>query len=144
MSPTKIGAIWLDNHKSLQPIPSNGFILSKHVSIVFSSLVQVSTSSSTIIHVLALLYTSASSHFMDQDFALTHKITLEKLPCPTLVLVIDYRPIASGNIVEECEPIRVVLEELACVISFIIISSFEHPIVLGLPLFELRNPKINW
>ena len=58
--------------------------------------------------------------------------------------MIDGRPITSGNIVEESKPVQVVLGNLACMISFNIISSPEHPIVLGLPWFELHNPSIDW
>ena len=52
--------------------------------------------------------------------------------------------IASRDITEESKPFRVVLSDLACVISFNIIHSPEHPIVLGLPWFELHNPQIDW
>ena len=38
----------------------------------------------------------------------------------------------------------VVLDILACEITFNIISSPKHPIVLGLPWFELHNPEIDW
>ena len=58
--------------------------------------------------------------------------------------VIDGHPITSGDIVEELEPICVVLDNLANVISFNIISSLEHSLVLGLPWLELRNPTIDW
>ena len=88
--------------------------------------------------------TGANSCFIDKEFALTQKILLSNLPCPATVAVIDGRPIASGDIVEESEPIRVVLGNLACVISFNIISSPEHLIILGLPWFELHNPEIDW
>ena len=81
---------------------------------------------------------------MDKDFATTQEILLYKLPRPASVAVIDGRSIASGDITEESEPIRVVLGNLATIISFNIISSPEHPIVLGLPWFELHNPKIDW
>ena len=81
---------------------------------------------------------------MDKEFALSEKILLKNLPCPASVVVIDGRPISSGNIVEESEPIRVVLGSFACMISFNIISSPEHPVILGLPWFELHNPKIDW
>ena len=81
---------------------------------------------------------------MDRDFATTQEILLYKLPRPASVAVIDGRSIASGDITEESKPICVVLGNLACVISFNIISSPEHPIVLGLPWFELHNPKIDW
>ena len=71
---------------------------------------------------------------MDKEFALSQKILLRNLgPCPASVIVIDGRPIASGDIVEESEPIRVVLGSFACVISFNIISSPEHPVILGYP-----------
>ena len=81
---------------------------------------------------------------MDKEFALSQKILLRNLPCPASVIVIDGRPIESGDIVEESEPIRVVLGSFACVISFNIISSPEHPVILGLPWFELHNPEIDW
>ena len=81
---------------------------------------------------------------MDRDFALTQKILLRNLSCPASVSVIDGRPIASGDIVEESEPIRVVLGNLACIISFNIIRSPEYPVILGLPWFELHNPEIDW
>ena len=81
---------------------------------------------------------------MDRNFAQAHQISLSKLPCPASVVVIDGRPIASGNIIEESEPVNIVLDNLACVVSFNIISIPEHPIVLGLPWFELHNPDIDW
>ena len=81
---------------------------------------------------------------MDREFALSQNILLNKLPSPVAVGVIDGRPIASGDIVEESEPLRIVLGDLASIISFNIIRSPEHPIVLGLPWFELHNPKIDW
>ena len=81
---------------------------------------------------------------MDRDFAQKHQISLHTLPCPVSVVVIDGRPIASGKIVEESEPIHILLGDLGCVVSFNIIRSPEHPIVLGLPWFELHNPRIDW
>jgi hypothetical protein len=75
---------------------------------------------------------------MDRTFAQAHQISLRKLSCPASVLVIDGRPIASGNIIEESEPINIVLDNLACLVSFNIISIPE------LPWFELHNPNIDW
>ena len=134
----------MDSPRSVQPIPSSGSISSKEVSKVFSAQVEVSTSSQHQVHVLALLDTGANSCFMDREFALAQKISLHKLPYQASVVVIDGRPIASGNITEGSEPVRVVLDDLACVISFNIISSPEHPIVLGLPWFELHKLSIDW
>ena len=62
---------------------------------------------------------------MNHEFVVMHNIRLHKLPSPVYVEVIDGRPIASSDIVEESEPIRVVLGNLARVISFNIISSPE-------------------
>ena len=67
------------------------------------------------------------------DSLIAKFIVFSWLPYPTPVVVIDGRPIASGKIVEESEPISVVLDNSPCVVSFNIISSPEHPIVLGLP-----------
>ena len=60
------------------------------------------------------------------------KVSTEMDPGLSIV-VIDGNPIASGKIIEESEPIRLVLGSFACVISFNTISSPEHPIVLVLP-----------
>ena len=68
---------------------------------------------------------------MDKNFAEAHHTSLRKLPCPTFVVVIDGRPIASGNIVEELESVSVALNNLACVVSFNIISSPQHPMFWG-------------
>ena len=134
----------MDSPRSVQPVSSTGSISSKEVSKVFLAQVEVHTSSQRQVHVFALLDTGANSCFMDREFALSQKISLHKLPYPASVVVIDGRPIASGPIVEESEPVRIVLGDLACIISFNIISSPEHPLVLGLPWFELHNPSIDW
>ena len=63
---------------------------------------------------------------------------LSNLPCPTTIAVIDGRPIASKDLVEESEPIRIVLGNLSCVISFNIISSPKHLVVLGLNFIILK------
>ena len=81
---------------------------------------------------------------MDCEFALTQNVLLNKLPHPVVVGVIHGRPITSGNIVEESKQIRVVFGGFASIISLNINRSLEHPLVLGLPWFELHNPKIDW
>ena len=132
----------MDNPRSVQPI--SGSIPSKQVTNVFVAQVTVSTKSTPPVHALALQDSGANSCFMDRNFAQAHQISLRKLLCPASVVVIDGRPIASGNIIEELEPVNIVLDNLACVVSFNIISIPEHPIVLGLPWFELHNPDIDW
>ena len=91
----------------------SGSISSKQGSNMFLAQVMVSTKSTPPIHVLTLLDSGANSCFMDRRFAQAHQISLRKLSCPTSVVVIDGRPIASRKIVEESEPIQ--LEHLCFV-----------------------------
>jgi hypothetical protein len=56
-----------------------------------------------------------------------------------LVTIIDGCPLPFGDRVKEFEAIRVVLRKLACVINFNIIHNLDHPIILGMPWFELHN-----
>ena len=88
----------MDSPRYVQPVSSSGSISSKEVSKVFSAQVEVSTLSQHQVHVLALLDTGANSCFMDREFSLSQKISLRKLPYPASAVVIDGRPIASGNI----------------------------------------------
>ena len=134
----------MDNPRHVTSVPSCGSISSGQVSRVFSAQVELNTSRCHRVPASALLDSGANSCFMDREFAVMHNIQLHKLPSPVSVGVIDGRPIASGDIVEESEPIHVVLGNLASVISFNIISSPEHSLVLGLPWFELHNPTIDW
>ena len=134
----------MDNPRHIVFVPSRGSILSDQVSRVFSTQVELNTSRCHRVQASTLLDSGANSCFMDREFAIMHNIQLHKLPSPVSVEVIDGCPIASSDIVEESEPIRVVLGNLANVISFNIISSVEHSLVLGLPWFELHNPTIDW
>ena len=66
---------------------------------------------------------------------------LTKLPNHVVVGVIDVCPIASSDIVKEPKPVRIILGDLASIISLKIIRSLAHPIVVGLHWFELHNPE---
>ena len=134
----------MENPEYLELVPSTGSIPSNRVSRVFGAQVQLNTSRCHRVLAYALLDSGANSCFMDREFAFKHNIILKKLSCPIPVTVIDGRPIASGDILEESEPVRVVLGDLTCVISFNIIHSPEHSVILGLPWFELHNPNIDW
>ena len=111
----------MDIPRTVQPI--SGSIPSKQVSNVFLTQVTISTKSNPLVHVLALLDSGANSCFMDKNFSQAHQISLRKLPRLASVVVIDGRPIASGNIVKELEPVSVALNNLVSVVSFNIISS---------------------
>ena len=121
----------------------NPEIVESQVNRIFATQVELSTSRCHQVFAYALLDSGANSCFMDRNFALTHNILLKPLHSPVSVTVIDDRPIASRDITEESELVRVVLCDLTCVISFNVIHSPEHPIVLGLPWFELHNPQIH-
>ena len=89
---------------------------------------KVSTTSNHQVHLLTLLDTDVNSSFLDKDFARLHRVTLRKLHCPTSIVIIEGHIIPSGNIVEEFELVPVVRDNLACIISFNIISSPKHPL----------------
>ena len=127
---------------SQQPI--SGSIPSKQVSNVFLAQVTVSTKSASPLHVSALLDSGANSCFMDRNFTQAHQISLRKLTCLASIVVINGCPNAFRNIIQELEPVNIVLDNLAFIVSFNIISIPKHPIVLGLPWFELHNPDIHW
>jgi hypothetical protein len=80
---------------------------------------------------------------MDRYFSQKHQIPLHKLPCLASIVVIDGRLIAFGKIFEESKLIHKLLGDLGCVVSFNIIHSPEHPIVLGMLWFELHNPRMD-
>ena len=81
---------------------------------------------------------------MDRVFASTHGIPLRRLARPAPVAVIDGRSIASGDVVHETAFLRVTFGEFACEVAFNIIATPEHPVVLGMPWFELNNPFVDW
>ena len=91
-----------------------------------------------------LLDTGASACFMDKDFALTHSVELIGKAHPTPVEVIDGRPLASENVMEETQPLKVMLGDQVSHVVFNIIQCPANPLVLGLRWFELHNPDINW
>ncbi len=68
---------------------------------------------------------------MHRDFPLYRNIALNTLPYPTLVTIIDGRPISSRDVLEESEAVRAVLRSTACLIDFNVIHSPTHPVILG-------------
>jgi hypothetical protein len=91
-----------------------------------------------------LLNTAASACFMDKDFALKHSLELIGKAHPALVAVIDGRPLASGNVMEETQPLEVILGDQVSHVVFNIIQCLANPMILGLPRFELHNPNVDW
>jgi hypothetical protein len=91
----------------------------------------------------ALLDTRASVCFMDNDFAMMHSLELIRKAHPALMEFIDGRLLALENMMEETQPLEVMLGYLASLV-FNIIQCPANPIVLGLLWFELYNPDIDW
>jgi hypothetical protein len=92
----------------------------------------------------ALLDTGAFACFMDKDFVMKHSLELIGKVHPAPVEVIDGWPLASGNVMEETQPLEVMLGDLVFHVVFNIIHCPANPVVLGLPWFELHNSNINW
>jgi hypothetical protein len=92
----------------------------------------------------SLLDTGAFVYFMDKDFALKHSLELIGKAHPATVEVINGRPLTSGNMMEEIQPLEVMLGDQVSHVVFNIIQCPTNPVVLGLPWFELHNPDINW
>ena len=97
-----------ESSRYVELVPSRGSISSNQVSRLFSTLVELTTSTCHRVLASALQDSGANSCFMDREFALTQNILLNKLLNLIAVGVIDGRPITSGDIVEEFESIRVV------------------------------------
>jgi hypothetical protein len=92
----------------------------------------------------ALLDMGASACFMDKDFARKHVLELTEKAHPALVEVIDGRPVTSGNVMEETQPLEIMLGDQVSHVVFNITQCPANPVVLGLPWFELHNPDIDW
>jgi hypothetical protein len=87
----------------------------------------------------ALLDTGAFACFMNKDFAQKHGLELIGKAHPALVEVIDGRPLISGNMMEETQPLEVMLGDQVSHVVFNIIQCPANLVVL-----ELHNPGIDW
>ena len=92
----------------------------------------------------ALLNTIASTCFMDKDFAMNHSLNLIGKAYPALMEIIDGRPLASGNVMEETQPLEVMLGDIVSPTVINIIQCLANTVVLGLPWIELHNPNVDW
>jgi hypothetical protein len=92
----------------------------------------------------ALIDSGASACFIDSDFVTKYGIPTVKKVNPVKVEVIDGRSLASGAITRETISIRMKFGDHCEKISFSIIKSPKHPIVLGMSWLTIHNPNINW
>jgi hypothetical protein len=81
---------------------------------------------------------------MDKDFVLKHSLELIGRAHPAFMEIIDGRPLASKNMIEETQLLEVILGDQVFHAVFNIIQCPTNPVVLGLPWFELHNPDVDW
>ena len=93
---------------------------------------------------LALLDSGASTCFLDEKFAKQHKIRLVQKSKPIHVEVIDGRPLLSGSVTHESEPIEVTFKDHSSYVVFNIIRTPSNPVILGLSWLIDHNPSIDW
>ena len=69
----------------------------------------------------------ASTFFLDEEFAKRHKIRLVQKSKPIHVEVIDGRPLLSGSITHESEPMEVAFKDHNSYVAFNIIRTPSSP-----------------
>ena len=83
------------------------------------------------IKTLALLDLGASACFLDEEFAKRYKIPLVLKSKPVHAEVIDGRPLLSGSITHETEPIEVTFKGHNSHIIFNIIRTPSNLVIIG-------------
>ena len=118
----------LDSTKSKE----KGLFVSSHPTSCFTFHVHIKTLDCEFSNE-ALLDTGAFACFMDKDFAMEHSLELIGKAHPTLVEVINVWPLTSRNVMEEIQPLEVMLGDQGSHIVLNIIQCPVNPVVLGLP-----------
>ena len=113
--------------------PTHDFSLEVHIS--FNSIS---------FQTLALVDSGASACFMDAAFAYSQKIPLVRLLKPIPVEAIDGRLLSSGAVIEETTPLVLQIGEHRESLTFYLITSPRHPIILGLSWLRMHNPIVDW
>ena len=93
---------------------------------------------------LALLDSGATTCFMDETFVRKHNFPVVRLSKPIPVEAIDGRMLSSGAITEATVPLILQLGTHKEALSFYLITSPRHPIILGLSWLKENNPVIDW
>jgi hypothetical protein len=81
----------------------------------------------------ALLDIGASACFMDKDYAMKHSLELIRKAYSVPMEVIDGQPLALGNVMEETQPLEVILRNQIFHVTFNIIQCCANAAILGLP-----------
>jgi hypothetical protein len=81
---------------------------------------------------------------MDKNFAMKQNLELIEKAHLAPMEVIDGRLLASGNVIEETQPLEIMLGDQVSHVVFNIIQCPANPLVLGLPWFKLHNLDVDW
>jgi hypothetical protein len=92
----------------------------------------------------ALLDTGTFACFMNMDFAMKYSLEFLGKAHPTPMEIIDRRPLVSGNVMEETQPLKVMLGDQVSYVVSNINQCPANPVVSVLPWFKLHNPNVNW
>lgn len=93
----------------------------------------------------ALLDSGAAGNFVSHGFALQHKIKLTPCDLPLAVEALDGRPIGEGRVLSVTEEVKLQIGTLHSEhITFYVIPSPNHTVILGLPWLRRHNPHISW
>ena len=130
----------LDNSTQPSPLRSTRSTKPTHD---FSVEVHISFNSVSF-RTLALVDSGASTCFMDAAFAYNHKIPLVPLLKPIPVEAIDGRLLSSGAVTQETAPLVLQIGEHRESLTFYLITSPRHSIILGLSWLQMHNPIVDW
>ena len=92
---------------------------------------------------LALLDSGATC-FMDEMFILKHKFSVVQLSKPIPVEAIDGRMLSSRVVTEATVPLILQLGDHQEVLTFYVITSPRHLVILGLSWLKEHNPIVDW
>ena len=121
--------------KPIQTTPPNDHVLEIPATLISSQLS---------IYTSALIDSGATSCFMDIKFATQNNIPVRCKRIPQRVEAIDGKELSSGAITHETPLIKLCIGQHQEDLSFNLIASPHHPIVLGVPWLKTHNPNIQW
>ncbi|KAH7331513.1 hypothetical protein KP509_20G037500 [Ceratopteris richardii] len=93
---------------------------------------------------LAMVDSRATSCFMDIKYVRDNVISIVQKSFPILVEVIDGHLVSSGAITHETISLDLCMGKHEETIKFNLITSPNHPIILGLSWLEVHNLIVNW
>ncbi|KAL0187127.1 hypothetical protein M9458_018797, partial [Cirrhinus mrigala] len=93
----------------------------------------------------ALTDSGAAGNFLSCDFAEKHHLTLTPSNSHLAVEALDGRPLGEGRVTALTEGLKMqVGPEHSETLKFYVISSPNHPLILGLPWLRQHDPYISW